>query len=329
MRTKKHNVFKMVITTFLVISFIVLAQNECSALINWDVKFAKDTGWDGGTSGTASGSSSSFSVNLKPAGTGGVWGCRVKSKKNFNSSFFKKYNKYKLSFKAKSSKVDKFIYVVFGAYDNLYYRGPSRWIKLPKGKSVSVEHYFNKGQLKGLYFGIGGDAGDRNDKDWPYDIDAEDRYKVFDTNFAKEYLGHKDLKTLDCGGDFTSTTTISISSLKYVGIEDETTTNKKKIVKKKNKKKLIIKSAKSKKKKSLTIRWKKERSVTGYQFHISTNKKFKKHVYKKKFKRKRTKVRLVGLKRRYVYFVRGRFYYKKAGKIKYGKWSKVKRVVIK
>ena len=83
-------------------------------------------------------------------------------------------------------------------------------------------------------------------------------------------------------------------------------------------------------KKKITVTWKKNTSVTGYQIQYSTDKGFASGVKTKTVNKfKTTKVTIAGLTKGKIYYVRIRTY-KKIGKVKYySAWSKAKRVVMK
>ncbi len=83
-------------------------------------------------------------------------------------------------------------------------------------------------------------------------------------------------------------------------------------------------------KKKITVTWKKNTSVTGYQIQYSTDKGFASGVKTKTVNKfKTTKVTVAGLTKGKTYYVRIRTY-KKAGRVKYySAWSKAKRVVMK
>lgn len=79
----------------------------------------------------------------------------------------------------------------------------------------------------------------------------------------------------------------------------------------------------------IQMKWKKKSGVTGYEIQISTNKKFKKSTYTRKFGSDQSAVRLRGLKPKTKYYVRIRTYQTAGGKIYYSKWSKKKSVKTK
>ena len=84
-------------------------------------------------------------------------------------------------------------------------------------------------------------------------------------------------------------------------------------------------------KKAFTVKWKKVRSVTGYEVQYSTGKKFPKKtsLIKNVKKSGASSARIKKLKARKKYYVRVRAYKTVNGKKYYSKWSKVKTVTTK
>lgn len=82
------------------------------------------------------------------------------------------------------------------------------------------------------------------------------------------------------------------------------------------------------KSKGFTVKWKKQKSVTGYQIQYSTNKKFTKKTSRIKVLKKAstTKLTVKKLKANKKYYVRVRTYLVVNGKKYYSSWSKVKTV---
>lgn len=79
----------------------------------------------------------------------------------------------------------------------------------------------------------------------------------------------------------------------------------------------------------MTVKWKKNASVSGYQIQYAANKKFKKAITRKVAKKTKTEVSIPKLKPRKKYYVRVRTYKKVSGKIYYSAWSPVKGVTIR
>ena len=96
-------------------------------------------------------------------------------------------------------------------------------------------------------------------------------------------------------------------------------------------KKETLSSLKSTKKKKMTVKWKKDKTVTGYQIQYSTSKKYAKKSTKTVTisKKSTTSKTISKLKSKKKYYVRIRAYKKSAGKKIYGAWSKTKTVKVK
>ncbi|OUQ62902.1 hypothetical protein B5E53_16905 [Eubacterium sp. An11] len=93
--------------------------------------------------------------------------------------------------------------------------------------------------------------------------------------------------------------------------------------------KVKLKRVRSAGKGALTLKWKKDKSVTGYQAYMCKKKNFKKGTLQQKFKKSKNKVSFTGFKSKKKYYVKIRAY-KKIGKQKiYGPWSNIKKVKIK
>lgn len=92
--------------------------------------------------------------------------------------------------------------------------------------------------------------------------------------------------------------------------------------------KVKISSVKNNKKKTITVKWKKIKSVKGYEVQYALNKKFTKSCKKKTTKK--ISLAIKKLKKKKTYYVRVRAYRVDSnGNKKYGKWSTVKKVKIK
>ena len=96
-----------------------------------------------------------------------------------------------------------------------------------------------------------------------------------------------------------------------------------------NPKKASIKSAKSKDKKQLTISWKRDSQVSGYEIQYSTDKNFKNAKTVTVTKNKTTSKSINKLKSGKKYYVRVRAYKTVSGVKIYGSYSKAKTVTVK
>jgi len=96
-------------------------------------------------------------------------------------------------------------------------------------------------------------------------------------------------------------------------------------------KKETLSSLKSTKKKKMTVKWKKDKTVTGYQIQYSTSRKYAKKSTKTVTisKKSTTSKTISKLKSKKKYYVRIRAYKKSSGKKIYGAWSKTKTVKVK
>lgn len=90
-----------------------------------------------------------------------------------------------------------------------------------------------------------------------------------------------------------------------------------------------IQKIKRSKKKQITVYWKKDKTVSGYQIQIATNKKMTKGKRTIAVSKKKTSYTVKKLKSKRTYYVRIRSYKKVKGKTYYSKWSQVKVVKVK
>lgn len=92
-------------------------------------------------------------------------------------------------------------------------------------------------------------------------------------------------------------------------------------------KKMAVSSIKAGKSKSLTVKWSKDKTVSGYQIRYSTSKKFYKSKTKTiKISKKNNSKTITKLKANKKYYVQLRSYKTSGGKNIYGEWSKVKTI---
>ena len=92
--------------------------------------------------------------------------------------------------------------------------------------------------------------------------------------------------------------------------------------------KIKLKSVKNNKKRSITVKWKWNVKVAGYQISYSKKKNFS-GAKKKNVNAHKGSAKITKLAKGKTYYVRVRAYVKSKGVKKYGKWSKVKKVKIK
>lgn len=151
---------------------LTIGMASTAMAASWSTYFGLNKGWYEGTKGSlTSNSDSGWTANIKSIGWGGCWGGQVYKK----GVSIKKGQQYTIKFTIKSSKLDKWVYLKIG--DN---KGKQmnlgKWIDCKKGKSVTVNETFTaKYNGNSVYFGIGGDFGDRAGV--KTDEDAKVRYK--------------------------------------------------------------------------------------------------------------------------------------------------------
>ena len=113
-------------------------------------------------------------------------------------------------------------------------------------------------------------------------------------------------------------------------IESQTSSNTQNSIPKVSKpSKVSIKSAKNSGKKKITVTWKKQSKVMGYQIQYATKSSFKSAKKVTVKGASKTKTTISKLKKGKTYYVKVRAYVKSGGKTVYGKWSAVKKVKIR
>ena len=90
-----------------------------------------------------------------------------------------------------------------------------------------------------------------------------------------------------------------------------------------------LRAVKSPTKKIITAKWKKDKTITGYQFYMSTNKSFKTGTLAREYKSNKTQFKIFGWKSKKTYYLKMRSYKKVGGKKIYSDWSSVKKVKVK
>jgi beta-glucanase (GH16 family) len=177
-----------------------------------------DSNWYEGAEGNMTrNEDTAWTANLISAGWGGVWGAKI-----FKSVEIEKGKEYSLKFKMKSSNVDKYVYFRISDGQDIAF---ADWVFLPAGKEIEYNKTFTAAcNTNSIYFGIGGDFGDRDSEDASY------RYSLLGTNY-------KELLENDMDGDATACTSIScrdFSLLKNVNPADANPTDVSGIVVEKN-----------------------------------------------------------------------------------------------
>lgn len=281
---------KKIVSLALVLTLVVGAATTTMAA-KWGEYIGADQGWEvevGGASGVVSkNTDKAFTVKLDAVGFGGVWSCRM-----FQKVKVVKGKSYNISFKAKSEKLNKYIFVKIATKD-VFAKG--FWVKLPKGKTVKVSETFKAAaNADEINIGLGGEGYDRSAEDG----DGKQRYQMFEKQYK---ISHTQLPKLDCNGEFTgSTNVLSVSDFSFVSAPGKTT----------------LKKVKALGKKKVKVTWKKTANAAGYQVQVG---KVKKTTSKTSLKVKAKKKGKVSVK--------VRAYAK--GKACYGAWSKAKKVKVK
>ena len=90
-----------------------------------------------------------------------------------------------------------------------------------------------------------------------------------------------------------------------------------------------LRTVKSPAKKIITAKWKKDKTITGYQFYMSTNKSFKTGTLTREYKSNKTQFKIFGWKSKKTYYLKMRSYKKVGGKKIYSDWSSVRKVKVK
>ncbi|WP_299053337.1 hypothetical protein [uncultured Eubacterium sp.] len=98
-----------------------------------------------------------WTAKLKTIGWGGVWGAQI-----YRNVNIKKGQKCRIKFKIRSTKINKWIVVKICNKNKIAY---VKWIHLKKGKYTKVnETFIAKKNATQIYFGLGGEFGDRDDE---------------------------------------------------------------------------------------------------------------------------------------------------------------------
>lgn len=164
---------------------LVLGMTTTAMAGTWKSYFGLNKGWYEGTKGKLSGNSASgWTAKISDLGWGGCWGGQV-----YKKISVKKGQTYTLKFTIKSSKLDKYVWVKIGNSSGSQLDF-GKWIDCKKGKSVTVNETFTaKYNAKSIYFGFGGDCGDRAKV--KTDKDAKVRYKYAPNKKLDLRLGSK------------------------------------------------------------------------------------------------------------------------------------------
>lgn len=179
--------------------------------------------------------SKGWKANLTSLGYGGIWGCQIfqDTSRKAGKVSVKKGQKYTLSFEMKSSNCDKLVYIKVAKGENLAF---GDWIKLQRGKTHKYNVTFKAAcDADAIYFGLGGEFGDRQESD----VDAEKRYAIAVKKFGD----------IPSDEDPTYSTQITMSKYSFGATKPAKV------------KKLTLKATKGK----ITVKYGKVSGVKGYQ----------------------------------------------------------------
>lgn len=224
---------------------LVIAMGTTCFAANWGSYFGANEGWYEGAEGKLnSNKASGFTAAIDSVGWGGVWGAQVfmDATNSTGKVSVKKGQTYTLSFQIKATNITKFVYVKVATGETLAY---STWVKVPANKTVKFSKKFKaKANANTVYFGLGGDIGDRTDVST--DEDAARRYKVFKDQYKQ--VAEVGLAN-DANGDYTASTLITVSKFTLIGQPK-------------------VKSAKSTKKGKVTVKFAKVDGASKYKVKV-------------------------------------------------------------
>lgn len=159
---------------------LVLTVGMCSNIFaaTCGSYFGASTTWFEGAEGKLSSQSETgWTAEMISIGYGGCWGGQVyqDSSKDQGKVDIKKGQKYHIECKLTSSNCDKWVLIKIATGDEYAY---GKWIQLKKGQPTTINEDFTaKADANSIYFGIGGEFGDRQG----IDKDAEIRYSFAST----------------------------------------------------------------------------------------------------------------------------------------------------
>ena len=205
---------KKIVASIMALTLVVAMGTTCFGA-TWGSYFGASAGWYEGAEGQlTSNKAGGFTAKLGTVGWGGIWGGQIFIDPNQNTSGkvdVKKGKKYTLTFSIKGTNVQKYVYVKISTGETLAY---STWVKLTPGKTVKVSKTFTaKANANTIYFGVGGDFGNREDT--ADDVDAAIRYSAFTNQFKKN--AQSTLAAEDANGDSTATMDITVSKFAILG----------------------------------------------------------------------------------------------------------------
>lgn len=159
---------KKLVAVVAVLALTVGLSANCFAA-TWGSYFGLPRGWYEGADGELTAQTEdSWTANLLSLGWGGCWGAQVFQESG--SVDIKKGEEYQVKFTISSSNCDKWVYLKIAKDEDIAF---AKWVQVKKGGSVTVDETFTAtANADSVYFGIGGEFGDRQESD----ADAEVRY---------------------------------------------------------------------------------------------------------------------------------------------------------
>lgn len=243
---------KKIAASIMALTLVVAMGTTCFGA-TWGSYFGASEGWYEGAEGKlTSNKASGFTAAIDAVGWGGIWGGQIfmDAAQGNNSVKIKKGQTYTLSFSIKATNVTKYVYVKIATGETLAY---STWVKVPANKTKKVNVKFKaKANANSIYFGVGGDVGDRENV--ATDEDALTRYAGFQNQFK---MPAADGLVQDANGDYTAATVITVTKFTLI-------------------QRPKLKSVKSRKKGRVTVRFGKVTGAKSYKVKVGSK------VYKTK-----------------------------------------------
>lgn len=279
----------------LALTLVVAMGTQCFAA-TWGSYFGASAGWYEGAEGSLTNESATgWTANLDSLGWGGIWGAQVyqNAGEGFGKIDVKKGQTYALSFTMTSSNCDKWVYIKISNGDGKENLAYAKWIQLKRGTAYKFSETFTaQSNASTIYFGLGGEMGDREG----VDEDAAIRYS---------YAPNGASSVIDT--DPTAATKVTLSNFSLGSAKPA---------------KVTLKSVKAVKGRKVKVTYKKATGAAGYQIKYT--------VKGSKAKTKtttKTTYTLKKLKKGKKVTVQVRAYAK--GKKIFGAWSKKKSVKVK
>lgn len=148
---------------------------NCLAADTWGYYFGmnetlKSVWYEGAEGDLVAQTADSWTAELKSIGWGGCWGAQVfqNTEQGFGDVKIEKGKEYNLKCTLSSSNCDKWVYIKIAKGEDMAY---GNWVYIKKGSSVTLDETFTaKANANSIYFGFGGENGDRSGADDDADI---------------------------------------------------------------------------------------------------------------------------------------------------------------